>query len=47
MALGRNSTSSRSQAIDFEFFLKDKVPKYFAERSKVPFIIPYLIHQFT
>jgi hypothetical protein len=41
---GRNLASSRSQAIDFEF-LKDKVPKYFAERSKVPFIIPYLISQ--
>jgi hypothetical protein len=41
---GRNLASSRSQAIDFEF-LKDKFPKYFAGRSKVSFIIPYLIHQ--
>jgi hypothetical protein len=41
---GRNLASLRSQAIDFEF-LKDKVPKYFAERSKISFIISYLIRQ--
>jgi hypothetical protein len=26
-------------------FFARKFPKYFAKRSKVPFIIPYLIHQ--
>jgi hypothetical protein len=35
---GRNLASLRSQAIDFEF-LKDKFPKYFVGKSKVPFII--------
>ena len=44
MALVGNSISLRRQAINFEFFVR-KFPKYFAKRSEVPFIIPYLIHQ--
>ena len=44
MALVENSTSLRRQAIDFDFFVR-KFPKHFAKRSKVTFIIPYLIHQ--
>ena len=34
----------RKQAIDFEFFVR-KFSNYFTKRSKISFIIPYLIHQ--
>ena len=45
MVLVGNSKSLRRQAGDFEIFFIRKFLKYFAKRNKVPFIIPYLIHQ--